>query len=371
MRVMVWNINRFTDNSLNRNMPYNEAYITGTVFAQALDLFIIVEVQSSQGLRGAVIGGGGATGSLALLATLRNIAGNNNWCLVPPLKLVQGIIGQNYTEGISVFYNSAALTFTGPYFWDSNQGIATAANAGTPYPNPWNTTLPLPADNHAGKVDFVRYDNNAVLEFPNATDRRPFQTNFTEVGGAARTIKLFSVHLPPDQARAADAMGQLALIADIRNVAANEIVLVAGDFNFNLAQLGQTHLNDVRFFSLVNQFLPVQFNLAAGPTRIEEINSATMAGGPPGYGYLLPQYLDNIFVRYGGGLPPPHNPLVINRVVGTGPYGADMANTIPTILAMGGLNPAQQLALFRQPLNYGHIAHFGGVSDHLPLVMDF
>jgi hypothetical protein len=372
MRLMIWNINRFTHNTLNRSMPYNQWYILETVYQQAVDIFVVVEVQSSQGLRGSLIQSGGKTGSLELLQILRDEDANPDWRLVPPLKLVQGIIGQTYTEGISVFYRNATLDFVGPYYWDNNQGIATAANAGTNYPASWNGALPG-GNNRAGKVDFVYYNNpGAVLEFPETTHRRPFQTNFTERGGLQRNIKLFSVHLPPNQANAALALMRMSNIADIRNPGANDVVMVAGDINFNLANIGQTYLDDVRFFALVNYFVPVQFNLAAGPTRIDDVNNATLAGGPPGYGYLLPQYIDNIFVRYGTGLAAPaHNPTVINRVVGSGPYGIDMANTIPAILGMGGLNGAQKLALFQEEENYGHLARYTGVSDHLPLVIDF
>ena len=372
MRLMVWNINRFTHNSLNRNMPYNQWYILETVYQQAVDIFVVVEVQSSQGLRGSLIQSGGKTGSLELLGLLRDEDANPDWRLVPPLKLVQGIIGQNYTEGISVFYRNATLDFVGPYYWDNNQGIATAANAGTNYPASWNGALPG-GNNRAGKVNFVRYDDaNAVLEFPETTHRRPFQTNFTERGGLQRNIKLFSVHLPPNQANAALAMMRMSSIADIRNPGANDVVLVAGDFNFNLAQLTQNYLDTVRFFALVNYFAPVQFNLAAGPTRIEDTNNATIAGVAPGYGYLLQQYIDNIFARYGTGLvAPAHNPIVINRVVGSPPYGSDMLDSIASILGMGGLTAQEKLDLFREEQNYGHIARYAGVSDHLPLVIDF
>ncbi|MCB0713701.1 MAG: hypothetical protein KDD67_15345 [Ignavibacteriae bacterium] len=371
MRVMVWNINRFTGNTLARNIPYNEWHIIETVYGQALDIFIVVEVQSGQGLRGSLINGGGRTGSLELLAMLRDEAGAPDWRLVPPLRLVQGIIGQNYTEGISVFYNNTTLDFVGPYYWNANQGVATAINAGTPYPNAWNGALPG-GNNRAGKVDFTHYQNGNALEFPNANNRRPFYTEFVERGGAARTIKLLSAHLPPNQADGALGLNRISNITEIRNVGANEVVIVAGDFNFNLINIGQNHVNDVRAFSLFNLFLPVQFTPATGATRIADTNNATMAGVAPGYGYLLNEYLDNIFVRYGGGLAAPaHNPIVVNRVVGSGPnYPIDMARTIPQILADPNLDANGQLSLFREDYNYAHIARFSGVSDHLALVMD-
>jgi hypothetical protein len=47
-----------------------------------------------------------------------------------------------------------------------------------------------------------------------------------------------------------------------------------------------------------------------------------------------------------------------------------MLYSIEWIQSQTNLTVDQQNAVFRDPLNYGHIAAFGGVSDHLALVME-
>lgn len=371
MRLMVWNINRFTGNSLNRNFPYNQWYVLETVYGQALDIFVVVEVQSSQGVRGSLIRGGGKTGSLELLEVLRAESGAPDWRLVPPLRLVQGVIGQTYTEGISVFYNNDTLNFTGPNYWNAKRGISTPNDIGTQYPNPWNAVLPN-GNNRAGKVDFTHYYFGSTVDFPNSNNRRPFYTEFVERGGEKRNIKLLSVHLPPNQADAALAMSRLIDIDELHNLGSKDVVIAAGDFNFNLIKFGQKYLDTARAEVLFKYFRPIQFTLTTGATRVEKISDATLAGAAPGYGYLLNDFLDNIFVRYGSGLTAPtHNELVVNRVVGSGPnYPVDMSISIPSLLNDVRINDTERLSIFQEEYNYGHIAHFGGVSDHLPLVMD-
>lgn len=371
MRLMTWNINRFNQASLDRSI-WNEDYIYDTATRQALDIFIVIEVQTAQaGARGQLITGNGRTGVLSILAELRTH--DPFWCLVPPVRLSPVFNGDEYNEGIAVFYNDYTLNFTGPNYIDAH-GITTpnVLNAAAAYPVAWNGALPV-GNNRAGRLDFQHFQNHNVLNFPANQDRRPWYVEFTERGGALRNLKLFAVHLPPDTTRATQACLSLATATELRNVGANDVMIVAGDFNVNLINF-QT-------FTYLQRTDYQQLYLAMGQapefggarTRIEGVNAATPQGGAPRYGYLLNESLDNVFLRYGAGLAPPpaHNATVIDRVIGTGGYPVDMNNTIPQIQGMNHLNVAEQNALFRIRRNYGHLAvGTGGTSDHLPLVID-
>jgi hypothetical protein len=374
MRLMTWNINRFNQATFNRSI-WNADYIYTTALGQALDILIVIEVQTAHaGVRGQLITGNGQTGVMTLLNLLRASPGNPDWRLVPPARLSNVFAGDEYNEGIAVFYNNGTLNFTGPNYIDAH-GITTpnVLNAAAAYPLAWNGALPG-GNNRAGRVDFQRYDDaNTTLNFPTNQDRRPWYTTFTERGGALRNLKLFSVHLPPNTARASEATMNLSLCAELRNgIGANDVVIVAGDFNVNLVNLQvMNHVDFVRY-SYLYAAMNSGPEFGAAETRIAGANAATLQGNAPGYGYLLNESLDNVYLRYGAGLAAPgHNATVVNRVIGTGvAYPIHMVNPIPAILAAPWL-AWQKLAVFQQFQNYGHLAvGTGGTSDHLPLVID-
>jgi hypothetical protein len=383
MRLMVWNINRFNQNTFNRS-NYNQSYITSTITGQPLDIFIVIEVQTAQaGVRGQLVTGNRRAGVLTLLQLLRNLPGHPDWRLVPPVRIAPVQNGNEYNEGIAVFYNNATLTFTGPDYIGA-QGIVTPnAHNATAYPNTWNGALPA-GNNRAGRLNFQHYQNHSILNFPGNQDRRPWLTTFTEIGGAGRTLKLFTVHFPPTglgeqgNPRACQAALSLSDAAELRNLAPNEVAIVAGDFNINLRQFGNLpNAQRTQYHSLIGALgggLPL---FVGDETLIESANTATVQGQAPRYGYLRPLSLDNIFLRYAAPAAPPanHNALVVNRVIGTGAnYPVDMFNDIPQILGFpaADFTPQERDDLFRFEENYGHLGTFNnlGTSDHLPLVID-
>jgi hypothetical protein len=384
MRLMVWNINRFNRATLTRS-NYNVSYIRSTVTGQPLDIFIVIEVQTAQhGVRGQLITGEGCTGVLTLLQLLRNLPGHPDWRLVPPVRLSPVFAGNEYNEGIAVFYNAATLTFTGPDYIGA-QGIVTPnAHQATAYPNTWNGALPV-GNNRAGRLNFQHYQNHSMLNFPDDRDRRPWLTTFTEIGGAGRTLKLFALHFPPTRhgeqgnPRACQATMSLSNAAELRNLAPKEVAIVAGDFNINLRQFGNLpYSQQTQYQFLIAALGGGLPRIPLSETMIESVNTATvLRGHAPGYGYLRNLSLDNIFLRYAAPAAPPanHNALVVNRVIGTGAnYPVDMFNTIPQILGFPAADFTQQERndLFRFEENYGHLGTFNnlGTSDHLPLVID-
>ncbi|MEM7396493.1 MAG: hypothetical protein AAF492_29525 [Verrucomicrobiota bacterium] len=105
-----------------------------------------------------------------------------------------------------------------------------------------------------------------------------------------------------------------------------------------------------------------------GNTMLTNINQATPAN------YSRNLLLDNCFVRYnptyeeGDEFPFETNTQVIDRVVGDQAFPTVMANDLPLINTLG--NEDEINSTFRLPRNYGRIAAFAGISDHLPLVVN-
>ncbi|MGA7730227.1 MAG: endonuclease/exonuclease/phosphatase family protein [Chloroflexia bacterium] len=380
MRLMSWNINRFTNGTLHRGPNnLNMWYVTDTINRAEPDIFVLIEVQSGKSTMGSLITVGGKDGVFELLTILRNFNVPNqiDWMLVPPLKLVDSTIDQQYTEGIAVFYNNATLDFQGPYYWDNNKQIGVSVQTNTPYPGAWATMLPQ-GNNRAGKYKFADSDSQ-TLGFPAQANRPPFYTLFHERGGLQRNIKLFSVHFPPHRAPAAEAMFKLSTVAELGQLGANDVFVAAGDFNFDpRPQPKDTTTTSQYYGYAVNGLFGDQTYRLGQPffvqgTRVQDTDDSSP------FNYLLDECLDNIFARYGslGIIPPNHNAAVINPVAGTpAPYitETEMQYSIGEILTMQTpiptLDALYQVIAFRSPENYGHIARYQGVSDHLPVIAE-
>ncbi len=383
-RLVVWNIERFSINTINKSSgadigerlsniassAWRNGYIR-TIGATA-DIFVVIEVQSGRGDLGSLVTGKGGQGVLFLLDWLR-LNYNVNWCVVPPLKLVGPIdTGErlNYTEAIAVFFRNDRVNFTGPYIWpNDDSGVAVppgAATAGA-YPPPWNNALPA-LNYFAGQAEFFKNPGNRTgnFDYISGNYRRPFLTTFTEVG-TGRVLKILSVH-PSPGANTVTVVNSLADIVEIQPSAAAQVVVVAGDFNINLKSTSTTQSQG--YWSLKNsaRFSQRITSTNAGTngiTRFKKVSQATPDS------YLTNQALDNIFLRYDGGLaaPAPNNPRIINPVTGTDEYNSAM------ILSLAQINQFNASAIsrtnsFRDLVNFGHIGPRPGTSDHLPLVID-
>jgi hypothetical protein len=389
-KLMMWNIQFFTDNKIADqsgndfvamlNSAFrsflNKEYIVST--ARNADIFVVIEVQSSRGELGTLIGGGGALGVLLLLQHLR--AENPNWCLVPPPRLV-GLTEtgerSNYTEGIAVFFRSDKLAFGGPYCWpkaDRKGGFEKRAVCPPPdgdprpiwgpYPDPWANALP-PNNYFAAQYEYFpnteEYSNE--LLFLDSNKRRPLCTRFLERGGDERVITIVSTHPSPT----VDTKQAVMRLMDIREVGPTgrpRVVVLGGDINIdvfdesNNAVFWAFDLYDVRY---KQQFGPDQ-----GGTLILPARSTGVNGTPTTYRRRLG--LDNMFTRYDQLEPPASsNALVIDRVTGVAGYSRSMIETIAHITTN---YPLDVNGRFQLAMNYGHIAHVPGVSDHLPIVID-
>lgn len=390
-KLVVWNINRFSINTLNdtsgktfaerfaslSQSAWNGGYIRN--IGSTADIFVVIEVQSDRNILGSLVGGSGEPGVIFLLKWLK-LNYNANWCVVPPLKLV-GLTDSgekaNYTEGIAVFFRKDRVNFTGPYIWPDTGNIAVPQGSGTPaaYPDPW--TDALPANNFfAGQYEFFKNPQNrtGTFSYISGNYRRPFLTNFTEVAGG-RVIKLMSVHPSPKSTKV-QVVNSIASIVEIQPSPSPQVVVVAGDFNLNTI---------TTFNAFSGKFTGGEASEGYWGLRrkgfvqqISNTNAGTngstflvpIAEGTPA-SYLTRKGIDNIFVRYDGGLvaPGPMNPRIIDPVTGTDEYAKQM------LFSLADLNTyydttTKRVDAFRGLVNYGHIAHFAGASDHLPLVID-
>jgi hypothetical protein len=376
--VMSWNIDKFNQATLNRS-DYNGYYILDVLTSSPLDIVVIIEVQSDQGLGGTVIGGSGRTGLLSLLEDLRTEDEYSDWQLVPPPRLNDNVLGPAHTEGIGVFYRAATLTFTGPYYYQGPGQLATSVGPGVVYGGSWADALPAASDTRAPQVAFHGF-GGMPLNFPNPGNRPPMLTTFA-VDGTNRTIRLLSFHLPPAQATAALALPQLTAITDLfANLGADDVVVAIGDLNYDPARVttvaAAMYYNGFR--AAFRDFRG--FSAANGVTRIVDTayaSPALVGGGLRDYqlvrnpqnGNRSTNYLDNAFARYATQpvVAPAFNPRVVDMVAGTGDWPTSMSQTIAAIQGQALYDP---VALFREEQNYGHIARWAGVSDHLPIVID-
>ncbi|PKH51754.1 hypothetical protein CXF68_14145 [Tenacibaculum sp. Bg11-29] len=442
-RVLYWNIQQFGLNKINnpsrkrqRGSSINLAqasaeraqYIIDTLTTQVPDIFVVVETSTGAGAEGALITAGGESGSQDLLVKIRTALGAN-WMLVPALRLGAGGV----QEGISVYYNSANLNFTGPW---GNQGAAlpsAAAIAGIAYGGTWAgclpaTLVPLGAPN-AGVASNVlsgqwMYTVPALpaapnrINFPGVGNRSPFLTTFWDAANA-RHIKLLSFHASPHYQAAIDGTDQISNIQEMTvNLGANEVGVIVGDFNVNLlnpaaatpAYANLINVGGADYTRQINPTVNTWPEKGYIATHIKRGNQAKpwYTNGYPGYEYAgssanFAGYdsIDNILTRYGGGAAggPATNITIVNRVTGSPyniapiPAGVPTGNYVyPTGMtqivggALAGLPSALPLPP-NGPTGVGGIApgtvgglssfkgwsnygHIRSTSDHLALIID-
>ncbi len=379
MRILYWNIQQFGINKINnpsRKRQKGSAIsglaastdrsnlIINTITAHPPnipDIFVVVETSTGGGNEGTLVTAGGESGSIELLRRIRGALGAN-WMLVPPLILGQG----DLTEGISVYFNSATLNFTGPFGWQGGVNSANAigvigvANL-VEYPAPYylgagNANNALPDGNTPGTPGIINpfmpmsklagqwlFDDGAApanrLQFPGVVNRPPFLTTFWDAAGN-RNIKLLSYHAPPQTGAAVAGTAALANIREMTtNLGAQDVGVIVGDFNVNL--FDAFNANNAYNPLIANPPLAQRYTRQLNPTanifpdkanvftHIKTSNEAKPwdTNSYPGYGYIgsnarFQGYdsIDNILTRYGanaGG--PAANITVVNLVTGS-PY---------------------------------------------------
>jgi len=442
-RIMFWNIENFSVNKINNPDAIHRqkgttitkylasrlrsAYIMSHITQTNPDIFVVVEIETGYDEAGRLVRGLGATGAISLLTDIRNATANNNWMLVPPLQT-----GPN--EGVAIYYNSANLIFTGPNIWPGGVGATAQPPGGATGAYPAALTAVVGArvvpanslqnvgvneNRCAARVDFTYNANNAA-NAGNAivyAGRAPYMVTFAEMDNAmppalTRNLTIFAVHSPAKNPFAGAYLRELADTEEITVAnAADEVRVVAGDFNVNLLTPALTERLSYANMQagLANYALALSPVVPApGPpldgyvgyfaTHIKSRRKAVywstnaLPTYYPAYGYIGSDMvdnlfaIDNIFTRYGGGVAPPaaNNFTIINGITGS-PFNIVAPTTggaPPGVAAFGvalphpmfSPPPAQapayssgRKAIFSSWNNYGYIR---ATSDHLALVMD-
>lgn len=382
MRLLVWNILTFTkkrifdqdldpsaENPESFNYPAaNRELLLDNILDGKPDIFIIIEVRSSQGKLGSLAGGGGADGVVYLLELLREQV-DENWCVVPPLRLVPQGITTTHTEAIAVFFRKDILDFRGPYVWPGGNGVAIPngnAVATGPYPQPWNNALP-DKNHYAGQFKFLQTqeeeNNPKEILFIEDTHRRPFLTRFVELNEPQRTITILTSHTKPKASKAATA--RLLRIQEIqwKNQKDNEVVIIAGDLNCDIR--GNTVEKSIfGLFAMEEPPFTVHFTEDMGATMLKRVYDATPED------YKKDEGLDNIITRYGSDRirPDDNNPIIVNNVEGSVDHPAHMTKELEEILKINFTEERNRQ--FRAIHNYGHIGPSPGISDHMAVSLD-
>ncbi len=406
-RIMYWNIQKFAINKMTtytRRLNFTRGrpryandikgdYIIDTIYAEDAagqdldpDFLVIVEVTTGRTAPiGSLIDGDGAEGILHLYDLL-----GAHMRLVPPLVL--GTEGN--AEGIAVFYRSDRWEFTGPWYWNGAQSQPTNVGAQN-YGGAWANVLPAGASRQrAGQAVFTNAAGNA-MEFPNPGQRAPFLTSFREIAAPNRLLNLLAFHAPswdPAREQGTRALADIPAIAN--PLAANETTVVLGDFNCNLADPDQADAYTPLINAGYQQCITANPNRYSIYTALKDIASrsgpynASTAGNYPGYNYMRPLAVDNIFIK------PPRAPIpvchIVNRIIGTPVPANAAAYTVPNV---AGARPANNLysigmeesiqqinqrlpagaarmKRFNALPNFGKIGGKRGTSDHMALMIE-
>lgn len=418
-KILVWNVCRFDIGKIrvganpipnklnvdqrtwNLSRMLNDSSLWWTIETAKPDIFVVIEVMTTNGPLGTLIEGAGQQGLLSVLRDLRRR--DSDWCLIPAPRLN---FSATYTEGIGVFYRSSRLNFTGPYVWPANpqqvtiDGLQYSIKRGIPpghgqldlYPSPWDNCLPSESNYRAGQCTFFDASGN-MIDFPQQEHRKPFLTTFVEKHDYRRTINLASVHLPPPTQLMSAVSGLKKVVEvlpgfDNDQDSPNSVTVVTGDFN-----LDRNDNNAVQgiagMFPDPNAAIsiyPDDWLFEAGRCSTYKLwgKKATSAKSDD---YLGNSLYDNALIRYGGDgtFAPDHRGFVGDIVSG----GRDFANTdeagfpempITAQVAHFPLAPGTPAAtkgkVWRYPQNYGHIgvtsgiAPYPGLSDHRPFYFE-
>ncbi|MGH3686622.1 MAG: endonuclease/exonuclease/phosphatase family protein [Pseudonocardiaceae bacterium] len=405
LRIMVWNIQNFGRATIKNNMSFG--YIVDSIKEVNPAILVVIEGKSGNepaGLPGLIVrrDSAVAVATIALLEALRKFS--SNWYVVPPR--THGSSGMR--EGITVFFKSDLVHFCGPHRVDTipgNNGQRSQSSAEfdpyAPAPHtdlydpPWHDALPatpprcpvggLNQNQLAGKTNFNPQGGGFadILYFPYPQYRPPLLTSFCELA-LGRTIKVFALHLPPQNPEAELAVQNVMMINEvIEPLSANEVRVILGDFNINLwdgqqapnpqPQPSRMYLEERNIpqtggagttFAMCNIF---------DPTILKPTKHASPAGVPPYLDYIgldqrcCPNALDYIFAAFGTTARHiPTNGYVVDRVVGTPMREQDKLIKPAFSMVLGGELP-EEILLFRAPHNYGKVRD---ASDHMAVYAD-
>jgi len=367
--ILFWNVRDFSINKINNPSLKRQLHSTISRNAASLDrlnqmltlinnanpdIFILVENETTRNARGTLVRGGGQTAATQLLTEIRNRTQRADWMLVPPI-----ITGPK--EGVAVYYRSTNRFFTGPNTWSGGaNGVSQAPGLMTNnYPANLMNGLPNrlipgtspinPGVSERRVAARINYTFAAHVGVPLAGTvidfdkwRAPYATTFAEyTGGGAfqRQLTIFSVHSPASYQSAQTYLQNLANVNEIVSPpAANEVKIIAGDFNVNVYQTTNGYVPSPAYFNLIAQNYDLTLattNNVPNPldgypgyfaTHIKPARHARYGSTfgniqyYPGYGYIGSDQgtfiaIDNIFVQYGAPTPTPVT-TILNTIVG-------------------------------------------------------
>lgn len=383
MKIMVWNIEQFTQAKLDDYLTYTEGYLTHKrrrienpaydrlwymehVFnafnnvAYTPDVIAVLEVKAEPALNlGDVLGATYTNGVINLLNYIKAWTGNANWLAVPPLKCNpqhDPLLVNVAQEAVAVFYNSATVTFEGPDL------------RGAAYPAPWNGAAVSGGTLRSGRVNHVN-GAGAPVHFPTNRHRNPFLVDFRERHGAARRVRCLFIHTSPGlHAQATRNIADIAsMIPPAPPVPAGtpDYYVACGDFNVNdwTIQASHGHWNPYAPLEALNY--RKQLGTPNRSTHFYRKPEAIPTTVNP-YGYMQREVIDNFLVRKTAGAIPAYNSASINCVNGSpAPWGHAMGQALAVIQAIvAGPGVPGRIATFRQWQNFWCIA---ATSDHAPI----
>jgi hypothetical protein len=410
VRLLIWNIQQFSDTSIFDGSGTTAAevldkqdksieclnHILDNVRVADPDVFIVLEVQSSQGALGTLATGGGPNGLILLHEKLGYL--KPDWCLVPPLRANPAVFdARTHTESVGVFWRNEHVKFRGPYVWPADKNGQPSEKgpsidpkkgmAADSYPVPWSDGLPYDAANWAAWVP----GENPKPEIGGPREiRKPYITDFVDARG--RTIRVFSVHLPPAHSKANDALAEIFLNLVPREDWApgpGGVAVVAGDLNIDYANrqqhtsVGLGLMKPLGFTTLkpyprgAQWFgTPIDAVSMLQPTKGRWRGTVWVEGATP-TSYLGEQCLDYGFALWGQGASPAakrtYRAVDVDRVAGVvrvtlesaeDPIQTFETDMVDSLFSMRFFDSVDQ---FRTRENYGHIRD---VSDHMALLIE-
>jgi hypothetical protein len=392
MRLLVWNIERFTLKRISDASGKDEieqansqdrsaeclSFIIDNVQAADADVLVVLEALAPKGPINQLAAAGNGVQGLIRLREELSAKLNRNWFLVPPLRANPDVLDSNtYTETVGVFWRDDRVWFRGPLVWPqapdgspSPTGPPIQPGSGpaaAKYPAPWNDVMPrtLGDTNWAAQVALVPGANPTPTIGDRPTNRQPYITDFFEPA-TQRAIRLFSVHLPPNKTAPTALQSILQLQSSMWTPRPNEVVVIAGDMNIDLIRPTTNDSAHLRYMT-TNAFVllgPYPISMGAARSMLQPVDEADLDS------YLKDHLYDYAFARYAA--PPPartFRSVVVDRVVGVRQVIQGEA-PIQTFGTAMGLTPKQiedstyPVALFRRRRNYGRIRE---TSDHSAL----
>jgi hypothetical protein len=398
--ILVWNIQGFTQKKildltkgskdLKKNQEYTDFqyskrrlnYILQNIKFKKPDIFVVVEIVSGQGEKGSLVNSNGAAGCLNLLDQLRGI--DKAWNLVPPLRLIDKVQldvkdgyanlvkERQYTEGIAVFFKGDKLDFIGPYVWpetmdpdDQHPELRAEPDGDSgPYPPAWSKCLP-DKNYCAGQFEFF-HASDKEAQFPSSEARNPLMVKFQETGGG-RIFSIVAVHLPPQRTGARTAFSRATGYFSNWPLAANEIMLMVGDFNIPASSWEFRGLADLPI-KVKGEPLPDPFKAVfKASTKPDSSMYYTKRFATASKYMQKDKILDNILYRCGANIKiATVKNEIVNRVTGDKPL---MNTPLGDILAIK--NQDRQNERFRNLYNFAQLGPSPGTSDHLALYAEF